>query len=363
MILLFALLTQFASADEDAPADAIQETRTSISETERQQREALAHLFVINQHIKDIAKKKARLNEKLMSQEAAVRSTAQDVAELEEKTEKHKEMLNHRLRQLYQGQSRNNYQWLFAAQTPIELERNHRFLRRMVDSDHHYVREYVSHLEHLKKKRSELATMVSKLMGMQKGAQGQELELTDQMRTKSRLVSELRKAKDSKLTKLKTLRTGAETEALDYAFFERKGSLKPPLEARVSREYGTFVDPQFRFRLMHKGNFYAAAQPQSVGAVFAGKVVLARQIPGYGQTVIIDHGDNYYTVYAFASQLKIREGVAVKEGDVIATSGHESPLFGPGLYFEIRHFTDAVDPRPWIKEPGIKTADAKGGAP
>ncbi len=200
-------------------------------------------------------------------------------------------------------------------------------------------------------------------MGMQKGAQGQELELTDQMRVKSRLVADLRKAKDTKLTKLKTLRTETEAAVLDYAFFERKGSLKPPIDARLSREYGTFVDSHFRFRLMHKGNFYSVSPPQSVSAAFSGKVVLASQIPGYGKTVIIDHGDNYYTVYAFASQLKTREGATVKEGDVIAVSGHDSPLFGPGLYFEIRHFTDAVDPRPWIKEPGIKTADAKGGAP
>ena len=362
MHLIFALLVHSTYA-EDIPADAISETRISISEAERKQREAMAHLFLINQNIKDIAKKKARLNEKLMSQEAAARATAQDVAALEDKTEKHKDMLNRRLRQLYQGQARTDYQWLFAAQTPIELERNHRFLRRMVDSDHRYVRDYLAYLEHLKKKRRELSALVAKLLTLQRGAQGQEQELTDQMRAKSRLVVDLRKVKDTKLTELKSLRTGTEVEPLDYAFFERKGTLRPPLEARLAREYGTIVDSQFRFRLMQKGNFYATKHSQPVGAVFSGKVVLARTIPGFGPTVIVDHGDNYYSVYAFASQLKIAEGAKVKEGDVIAYSGYDSPLFGPGLYFEIRHFTDAVDPRPWIKEPGIKTAHAKGGAP
>lgn len=354
MILLFSFLIHAAVAEE--PEEVIQETRSSISDTERQQREAMAHLFSINQRIKDIAKKKARLNDKLMGKEAEVRESAQDVNELEAKADNHKEMLNHRLRQLYQDRKRSDIQWLFTAQSPVELERTHRFMKRMVDSDHKQVREYLAQLDQLKKKRKELGAKVAQLVQMQKGMQGQEQELAAQMGQKSRLVSELRKIKASSLTKLKSLRGAGERSDLDYAFFERKGSLRPPLEARIAREYGTFVDPQFRFKLMHKGNFYNAPAATPVVAVFAGKVVLANQIPGYGRTVIVDHGDNYYTVYAFASELKVREGNSVKEGDTVALSGHDSPLFGPGLYFEIRHFTDAVDPRPWIKESGIKTA-------
>lgn len=359
MVLLASLLIGFAHAEEP-PEDAIQETRSSISETEREQREQLAHLFVINQKIKDMAKKRSQLNDKLLSQEAAVRSLAQDVSEIEDKTEKHKSMLNKRLRQLYQGRKRTDFEWLFAAQTPVQLERNHRFLRRMIDSDHKYVRDYLAQLQHLQKKKKELGSQVAKLMGMQKGVQAQERELTDQMRNKSKLVAELRKVKDSKLTQLKTLRSfGANgpTETLEFAFFERKGSLKRPIEAPLTREYGTFVDPQFRFRLMHKGNFYSISKPANVSAVFSGKVALARKVPGLGQTVIVDHGDNYYSVYAFASELKVKEGARVKEGETLGLSGDNSPLFGPGLYFEIRHFTDAIDPRPWIKESVIKTAE------
>lgn len=366
MIGFVLLLLPCAVAAEPVPESAILEARSSISETERQQREQLAHLFVINKKIKDIAKKKAQLNDRLMSQEAAVRAMAQDVSELEERSEKHKAMLNKRLRQLYQGRERNDFEWLFSAQTPVELERNHRFLRRMIDSDHKYVREYLNHLQALRKKRKELSAQVARLLGMQKGVQTQERQLTEQMRAKSKLVAELRKVKDSKLSELKSLRAGGAADlgepnpdALEFAFFERKGSLRPPVSASVTREYGTFVDPQFRFRLMHKGSFYTTAKPQVVSTIFGGRVVLARTVPGFGPTTIIDHGDNYYSVYAFASQLKVKEGATVKEGEIVAMSGHNSPLFGPGLYFEIRHFTDAIDPRPWIKESVIKTAQGE----
>lgn len=346
-----------ASATGPEPEAAIQEARSSISQTEKRQREAMAHLFSINQRIKDIAKKKARTNEKLMGKEAEVREAAQDVNDLEAKADKQKSLLNHRLRQLYQGHLQSNLQWIFTSQSPVELERHHRYLGLMVDQDHKQVKEYLAQLELLKKQRKELNAKVAQLVQMQKGMQKQEQDLAAQMGEKSKLVAQLRKIKDSNMSKLKSLRGGAaEGAELDFAFFERKGSLRPPVDARIAREYGTFVDPIFRFKLMHKGNFYFTAAPLPVLAVFPGRVVLANQIPGYGRTVIVDHGDNYYTVYAFTSELKVREGAKIKEGETIALSGYTSPLFGPGLYFEIRHFTDAIDPRPWIKEPGIKTA-------
>lgn len=338
--------------------DQIQVTRAKISEDERIQREALSRLFVINKNVKDMAQKQERINQRMLAQEANVRSLAQDVQTLETRSDQQKGMLNKRLRQLYQERDRDNFHWLFSAQSPVELERNHRFLRRMIDSDHKHLKSYLASLQNLKTKRSELKEMVLHLAQLRKLAQTQERELATQMREKSKFITELKKSKDLKLSELKGLRTQALAlnDSLSYAFFERKGALRPPTELQVAREYGTYVDPQFHFRVTHKGLFYSGVNPSEVRAVFHGKVAFASRMPGYGKTVIVDHGDNYYSVYAFASTIKVREGAQVAEGDLLAVSGRGSPLFGPGLYFEIRHFTDAIDPRPWIKDSVIKTA-------
>ncbi|MGZ3723654.1 MAG: murein hydrolase activator EnvC family protein [Bdellovibrionales bacterium] len=363
MFLLALLLNGAHAQTISDPAggviDKIQTTRASISEDERRQREALSHLFVINKKVKDMAGKQERLNQKLLSQEATVRSLAQEVQSLETRADLHKGMLNKRLRQLYQERDRDDFHWLFSAQSPVELERNHRFLRRMIDSDHHQLKIYLAALHDLQKKRGELKEMVTRLAGLQKQAQAQEAELAQEMRAKSKFIADLKKSKDIKLSELKGLRSknGDVSNALGYAFFERKGIMRAPVDLPVAREYGTFVDPLFHFRLTHKGLFFSAAKSTEVRSVYMGRVVFANKMPGYGKTVIVDHGDNYYSVYAFASQLKVREGSKVQEGDVVAVSGQTSPLFGPGLYFEIRHFTDAIDPRSWIKDSVIKTAE------
>ncbi len=357
LIWLLYVSLAFAQSTPPAPEELIQNTRATISEAERKQRENLSALFGINKSIQQIAKKRAQLNDRMLEREATVRSAAQELQELDLKSENHKGMLNKRLRQLYQDRNRETIHWLFSAKSPVELERNHRFLKRMIDADHKQIKQYLARLKELRNKRNQLKSLVAGLAQMQKDVQAQEAELTAEMRQKSLHVSELKKIKDLKLSELKGLRAGESLTELSYAFFERKGTLRAPVESPVAREYGTYVDAQFRFRLMHKGLFYAAKAGEPVSAIFEGTVVLAGDLPGYGKAVIVDHGDNYYSVYAFAVQTKVKQGSKVREGDVVAVSGGSSPLFGPGLYFEIRHFTDAIDPRSWIKDSLMKTVN------
>ena len=85
-----------------------------------------------------------------------------------------------------------------------------------------------------------------------------------------------------------------------------------------------------------------------IGNIFFGKVAFAGWIDGYGQTIIIDHGDHYYSLYAHNSLLQKKTGDEVAGGETIAQSGDTASLHGPGLYMEIRHFSESLDPLPWL---------------
>ncbi len=354
-MLSAALLIHLAHAT--SAVDKIQVTRASISEDERRQREALSHLFLINKKVRSIARRQDELVQKVNASQTGIRELAAEVADLEQRADAQKEMLNKRLRQLYQERNQDNFHWLFLARSPVELERDHRFLRRMIDGDHKQLKRYLGGLTLLKSKRVELKSMVSRLVGLQKETQSQEKALSAQLEEKSKYLEGIKKSKDIKLSELTHLRHEEATSALSYAFFERRGQLRAPLERRPQREFGTYVDPTFRFRMNQKGLFYNVAPGAAVKAIYGGSVAFAGRLPGYGQAVILDHGDNYYSIYAFATRLYVVPGASVQEGEVLALSGTGSPLFGPGLYFEIRHFTDTIDPRGWIKDSVLKTAD------
>lgn len=352
--MLWILLASFCWAEKFSP-DSIVEVRSSVSEAERKQREALGSIFAINKEIQEIAKKRAKLHSKVMQHEAQVKTMAQEVATLEKNAEFQQEQLNKRLRQIYQNRKHSYLQQLFSARSPLEFQRQHYLTKRMLDADHRHLKTYLAALEELQAKRTQLKAQVGFLLNAQKDVQRKEVELTEQMRQKSKLVRVLKETKERHLAELQDLRQNASEDAAPLAFFERKGTLPSPLDVPITREFGVFVDPKFRFRLMQKGLFYSSPESRPVRSIYAGKVVLANKLPGLGRTVIVDHGDNYYSVYAMNSRLKVREGESINEGTIVAQSGLNSPLFGPGLYFEIRHFTDAIDPRSWIKEPIVRT--------
>lgn len=89
------------------------------------------------------------------------------------------------------------------------------------------------------------------------------------------------------------------------------------------------------------------------GAVHDGTVILARFNGGYGNCVIIDHGNGLQTVYGHASKLLVKEGQVVKAGDIIALAGDTGHSFGVHLHLEIHVDGRAVNPIPWFKEHGV----------
>ena len=66
--------------------------------------------------------------------------------------------------------------------------------------------------------------------------------------------------------------------------------------------------------------------------------------------IIIDHGENYYTVYSHADEVFKEKGDAVESGEVIATVGDTASMAGPVLYFEIRHHGKPLDPLLWLEK-------------
>jgi murein hydrolase activator len=85
-----------------------------------------------------------------------------------------------------------------------------------------------------------------------------------------------------------------------------------------------------------------------VRAVAPGRVVHAGWFKGYGNLVIVDHGDGYHTLVAHLTAMQTAMGEEVDAGDVLGTVGDSGSLKGPYLYFEIREKGRPVDPRPWL---------------
>ncbi|UCH20770.1 MAG: peptidoglycan DD-metalloendopeptidase family protein [Deltaproteobacteria bacterium] len=131
-------------------------------------------------------------------------------------------------------------------------------------------------------------------------------------------------------------------------FSEFKGLLKMPVKGKIISLFGPYKHPKFEVTNFRSGIDIEAKKGAKVLAVFAGHIAYAGWFKGYGNMIIIDHGGSYFTVYAHLETLLKTRGDYVNSGDDIATVGDTGSMFGPNLYFEVRHHGEPMDPLEWI---------------
>ncbi|TKB46251.1 peptidase M23 [Ferrimonas sediminicola] len=124
-----------------------------------------------------------------------------------------------------------------------------------------------------------------------------------------------------------------------------KGKLDWPLPGKVKHRFGSHRQGQLRWN----GLLIAAREGRNVEVVAPGQVVFADWLRGYGMVVVVDHGDEYLSLYGHAQSLLKEVGDRVEGGEVIALSGDSGGQSDSGLYFEIRHRGLAVDPAPYLR--------------
>ena len=134
------------------------------------------------------------------------------------------------------------------------------------------------------------------------------------------------------------------------SFTSLKGSLKMPVKGKIISFFGPFKNKKFNVVNFQSGIKIKADRGEPVRAVSDGRILYSSWFKGYGNMIIIDHGDSFYTVYAHAEELFTSKGDRVEAGQVVATVGDSGSMIGPNLHFEIRHHGKPIDPLDWIKK-------------
>ncbi len=114
---------------------------------------------------------------------------------------------------------------------------------------------------------------------------------------------------------------------------------------RVASGYGVRIDPVYHVRRMHTGMDFTAPTGTDIYATGNGTVSFVGWKQGYGNTVMVDHGFGYSTLYAHLFKSLVSVGQKVKRGDVIALVGNTGKSTGPHLHYEVRLNNQPIDPR------------------
>ena len=128
-----------------------------------------------------------------------------------------------------------------------------------------------------------------------------------------------------------------------------KGLLQTPVPGKITAFYGLNKDGMLKSPNIRNGIDIEAEPGEPIRAVYDGTTIYADWFKGYGNMIIIDHGNNYCSIYAHAEELFKAKGDPVETDEVIGTVGETGSLAGTKLYFEIRHHGKPIDPLAWLK--------------
>jgi len=127
-----------------------------------------------------------------------------------------------------------------------------------------------------------------------------------------------------------------------------RGRLRWPLQGKVISFFGKKRSTQFDTYIFNNGIEIKPAASDKIKAVYDGEVVFADYFKGYGNLVIVQHADNFYSLYGHCERILKKKGDKVTEGEVISIAGNSGSAAGKSLYLEIRKDLKPENPLSWL---------------
>ncbi len=319
----------------------------------------------INHAQKQISKFKTEL----AAIEKNIDETSKASQELKKEIEVGEAHISLRLAALYKLSWLGKIQILASVETMYELFERKAAIERILELDEKIQKQLVANRVRLEKVLDELNDKKKERLTVELKYREQIKTLSYEKERRTKLLDEIRNKKSLELAAIDVLKKAA--QALDQTiksfpvekytpqkatnlptkpFNELKGLLNMPVKGKVITHFGLFKNTKFNVENFRSGIDIQAERGEPIRAVSSGKVLYSSWFKGYGNMVIIDHGDSYYTVYAHAEEIFKSKGDKVDINEVIATVGDTGSMKGSGLYFELRHHGKPLDPMGWIKK-------------
>ena len=306
-----------------------------------------AELYQKEKELKQMETPLSRTREKL-------HQTKRQIALLGAGMERTKEELFSRLIALYKMGRVRKEGLLLTSQSYPDLLRLDRYLRVIIDYDARLVETYryqvvlkERYQEELIQDQLQWQRSISEIEKKKKGVtevSGEKRVLLKSIQNQKVVYQKVILELEERAKELQIFVDKLEQEKSLRAYGKQKyeivrGKLTPPVQGKV---ISSFKEKG------QNGVEIKAAIGAEIRAVLSGKVLYADWFKGFGNIVIIDHGDHTFTVSGYCSELLKKSGDAVSQGEAIALVGSSGSLKGPCLYFEIRRHGKPQDPMEWL---------------
>jgi len=332
-------------SERDALQDALREAEVQIGELDRQ--------------LGALSQERRALQQELNALDA-------EGEQLRQAQRQRTDTIDASIQQLWLLQQGGGFRVWLGDQNPEDVARNLAYFEALIEAQQQTIAEYELGLEAVEQNRSRIAQAQTALREQATATAAAKATLTDQRATRQSTLTLISQGMQDDQQRLGTLerdqaRLNAlldELEALAAAsspvvappeaqlpFADTQGALSMPMAGKLTNQYGARRNADIRWR----GWLITADEGEPVRAVHGGDIIYADWLRGQGLLIVIDHGEGWLSLYAQNHSLLRGVGDRVSAGDIIAKAGASGGSETSGLYFEIRHRGEPVDPGEWIR--------------
>lgn len=363
--LLMMSLTAFADVNQDISAidqkiDVIKQSlEDAKSERDDLEKKLEKSELLMSQTALNLHQIHRALKQQITQLDALTKQKIQDETVLKQE----QSVLDQQIRSAYILGEQNSLKTLLNQQDANDLSRINHYFYYFNKQRIHAINNLVYTLNQLKQTEAEIFSETKSLQSLQNQEQQKQDDLISEQTTRHLLITKLNAQIDSNQLALAKLNadkerlsnlvnqlqgqqanSSSQTQLPSVAFASMQGQLAWPVSGEIIDHFGQPINDS---ELTYTGTLIKAPEGQTVHAIYPGTVIFSGWLKGFGLLMIIDHGDGYLSLYARNRTLYEQVGAKVSAGDAIAQVGESGGYDESGLYFEIRHNGEPVDPESW----------------
>lgn len=310
------------------------------------------------------------LQKSIVHNERALQASRKELADLKAKAQiliqsrdAQQALVAREIRTAYQMGRQGQLKILLNQEDPNTLARAFTYYQYFYQARGKHIDKYREILVELKELEPAIVAATNELENKKEALEKQQKSLVRAKKTRELAVSNLLASIASKGGKLKQMQQDQQElknllEAIEKAvvnlkmpenyksFTAAKGSMPWPISGRASHRFG---NSRNNGKMRWQGVTIPAKAGINISAIHHGRVVYADWLRGSGLLLIIDHGDDYMSLYAHNQSLIAEVGEWVSAGSTIATVGSSGGRESAALYFEVRHKGKPVNPASWCR--------------
>ncbi|MGV1099448.1 murein hydrolase activator EnvC family protein [Thiovibrio sp. JS02] len=364
----------------------IEGQKSRVKQTREQENSLTEELDRLNQRIQEEGDTLAKLKADLAGHEQLIQAKQAEAAQAGQAKEQAKTHVQARLNAFYRMGAIGVMNVIFSSSDLPELLSVREYFAALLKHDRTVFEEYrrkIKELEQaqlaLQAEKKTLVETISQVKSQEEelaASRGERLALLDKVKTEKKLyqlaLAELEEASDRLAGTIEELKAAAEKEKKKRrqpiakkrrpetaGFAAQKGKLSPPVSGTVTTLFGRNAHGKFGITTSSNGIDIKTRPGTEIKAIYDGNVAYVGFLRGYGNLLIIDHGQQYYSLVSQAAKFYKQEGDPVVKGEAIGIMSEQEGLLAEGLHFEIRHGTTPENPLQWVNNAKLIIKAAK----